>query len=284
MSTATSAAAAWLGSRRALQKWTCLARRLRAARLGCGAGDRVFVAADSAVVKRRFAAALRTAFPGVAVGYFDGLAPPIYDTWLKAEPTPGEWLLLAAAAADWLALARSAHVLGLKGTTTGLALPSSFARTATLAFSPATFENLQRLVWSRGDRRVACCVWKDDNMAMVQLGRMYQNGSGVKLDKKKADRLYRMAADRGDAIGQNKIGCILYSDSESEEKFEEAFRFYALSADQGYTPGETNLGCCYRDGAGTEVDLGKARYWFERAAAKGHERAMKNLADLDARV
>ena len=124
---------------------------------------RVFVAADSAVVKRRFAAALRTAFPGVGVGYFDGLAPPIYDTWLKEEPTPGEWLLLAAAAADWLALARSAHVLGLKGTTTGLALPSSFARTATLAFSPATFENLQRLVWSRGDRRVACCVWKDDN-------------------------------------------------------------------------------------------------------------------------
>jgi len=158
-----AAAAAWLGSRRALQKWTCLARRLRAARLGCGAGDRVFVAADSAVVKRRFAAALRTAFPGVGVGYFDGLAPPIYDTWLKEEPTPGEWLLLAAAAADWLALARSAHVLGLKGTTTGLALPSSFARTATLAFSPATFENLQRLVWSRGDRRVACCVWKDDN-------------------------------------------------------------------------------------------------------------------------
>ncbi|KAH8067520.1 LSM domain-containing protein [Aureococcus anophagefferens] len=152
-------------------KWTCLARRLRAARLGCGAGDRVFVAADSAVVKRRFAAALRTAFPGVAVGYFDGLAPPIYDTWLKAEPTPSEWLLLAAAAADWLALARSAHVLGLKGTTTGLALPSSFARTATLAFSPASFENLQRLVWSRDDRRVACCVWKDDGVESPPGGR-----------------------------------------------------------------------------------------------------------------
>ena len=37
-------------------------------------------------------------------------------------------------------------------------------------------------------------------------------------------------------------------------------------------------------GVGTEVDLGKARYWFERAAAKGDEFAIENLARLDAQV
>jgi TPR repeat protein len=37
-------------------------------------------------------------------------------------------------------------------------------------------------------------------------------------------------------------------------------------------------------GEGTEVDLGKARYWFERAAAKGDEKATESLADLDAQV
>ncbi|KAH8063164.1 hypothetical protein JL722_2326 [Aureococcus anophagefferens] len=47
---------------------------------------------------------------------------------------------------------------------------------------------------------------------------------------------------------------------------------------------ETDLGCCYMDGKGTEVDLGKARYWFERAAAKGHEKATNHLKDLNARV
>ena len=116
--------------------------------------------------------------------------------------------------------------------------------------------------------------------AMANLGRMYEHGSGVKLDKKKAERLYRAAADRGDAVAQNKIACSLHS----EQKFEEAFRYYALSADQGYTRGEHNLGCRYVNGQGTEVDLGKARYWFERAAAKGHETATRNLARLDARV
>ncbi|EGB11607.1 hypothetical protein AURANDRAFT_21497, partial [Aureococcus anophagefferens] len=130
----------------------------------------------------------------------------------------------------------------------------------------------------------AAKIWKravelGDVDAMVFLGELYKYGEGVKLDKKKAERLFRTAADRGDADAQNNIGAFLHS----EEKFEEAVRYYALAADQGYTDAEHNLGCCYGTGAGTEVDLGKARFWFERAAAKGYEDAIENLARLDAR-
>jgi hypothetical protein len=114
--------------------------------------------------------------------------------------------------------------------------------------------------------------------AIVNLGYAYDTGSGVKLDKKKAERLYRTAADRGDAYAQEKLAFLL----DAEEKHEEAFRYYALAADQGDTNGEFNLGCCYRHGEGTELDLGKARHWFERAAAKGDEGAIEQLADLDA--
>jgi len=115
---------------------------------------------------------------------------------------------------------------------------------------------------------------------MVHLGRLYEHGSGVKLDKKKAEELYRAAADRGHAVGQVSLGAFFHS----EKKFEEAFRYYALSADQGHITGEFFLGCCYMDGEGTEVDPGKARYWFERAAAKGDKDAVESLAGLDARV
>ncbi|EGB06079.1 hypothetical protein AURANDRAFT_5192, partial [Aureococcus anophagefferens] len=104
-----------------------------------------------------------------------------------------------------------------------------------------------------------------DVMAMNNLGSLYENGSGIKLDKKKAERLYRAAADRGEAFAQFNLAMLL----DAEKRFEEAFRYYALAADQGRTAGEFNLGCCYRDGEGTEFDPGKARYWFERAAAKG---------------
>ena len=116
--------------------------------------------------------------------------------------------------------------------------------------------------------------------AMVDLGLSYEKGLGVKLDKKKALQLFRMAADRGDAFAQSNLGALLHSD----KKFEESFRYLTLAADQGYTPGEFNLGLGYRDGKGTEVDLGKARYWFERAAAKGFEKAIECLARLDAQV
>ena len=112
------------------------------------------------------------------------------------------------------------------------------------------------------------------------LGLLYKNGSGVKLDKKKAERLYRMAADRGDAVAQSKLAFLLHS----EERFEEAFRYYALAANQGDAFAENNLGCCYYYGNGTEVDLGKARYWLERAAAKGNELAEEALTGLDAHL
>ena len=127
--------------------------------------------------------------------------------------------------------------------------------------------------------------------AMKYLGDLYQRGSGVKLDKKKAKRLYRAAADRGDAFSQTSLAVLL----DAEEEFEEAFWYYALAALQGYTDGEFRLGCrymsgtCtevtrYMSGACTEVDLGRARCLFERAAAKGHEAATKALPDLDARA
>ncbi|EGB07290.1 hypothetical protein AURANDRAFT_64980 [Aureococcus anophagefferens] len=152
----------------------------------------------------------------------------------------------------------------------------------------------QRIDWrDRGHRKLglvksdkkAAKIWKravalGDVEAMNNLGTLYDNGSGVKLDKKKAERLYRAAADRGDAFAQNNLGALL----DTEKKFEEAFRYYTLAANQGETFAENSLGCCYLWGEGTEVDVGKARYWFERAAAKGHEKARGNLAELNAQL
>ena len=99
-------------------------------------------------------------------------------------------------------------------------------------------------------------------------------------EEKKAEQLYRAAADRGSALAQRNLACLL----DSEKKFEEAVRYYALAADQGFTYAENNVGACYANGEGTEVDLGKARYWFGHAAAKDDEQAIKSLAHLDARV
>ncbi|KAH8047744.1 hypothetical protein JL720_16022 [Aureococcus anophagefferens] len=66
-------------------------------------------------------------------------------------------------------------------------------------------------------------------------------------------------------------------------------RFYALASDEveiffALRAGQSmSLGCRYVNGSGTEVDLGKARYWFERAAAKGDETAQGTSRSSTAR-
>ena len=137
-----------------------------------------------------------------------------------------------------------------------------------------------RLGLVKSDKKAAK-IWKravelGDVEAMRYLAGLYEDGEGVKLDRKKAERLYRAAADRGDPSAQTSLAFLL----DSQEKFEEAVRYFTLAANQGHTYAETALGCCYHYGMGTEVDLGKARYWLERAAAKGYEKAIQARALL----
>ena len=156
---ATDAAAFdWLQTRKARFKWTCLVRRLRALGLGCSPHQKVFLAADSAPVKRAFARAIEEAFPGVAAEYFDGIEPPRYNVWFAKTPTFNDWLSLTTTVCDWLALANSRLVIGVKGTTSVQHLPSSFARTASI-ISGANFDDLAGL--ERDQRSVTCCAWYD---------------------------------------------------------------------------------------------------------------------------
>ena len=114
--------------------------------------------------------------------------------------------------------------------------------------------------------------------AMVSLGKLLIDGNGVKKpDKKKAMQVYSVAADRGFARAQYNIACAL----DRDQRFEEAFRYYCLAAEQNFTRAEFNLGYCYAHGEGTEVDVAKARHWYARAAAKGHEGAQGYLADIE---
>ena len=64
------------------------------------------------------------------------------------------------------------------------------------------------------------------------------------------------------------------------QDYAETVRLYKLAADQGFTDAESNLGVAYATGRGVERDLAvaEATRWLERAAAKGHEVAIRNLA------
>ncbi|KAH8058244.1 hypothetical protein JL722_6099 [Aureococcus anophagefferens] len=115
---------------------------------------------------------------------------------------------------------------------------------------------------------------------MVSLASLFQTGSGVKLNIKKAEQLFRMAADLGDAMAQAKVGHLIYVNDQDDP---ESFRYLKLAADQGLNRAEAILGLYYVRGyGGVGVDLQEARRWTARAAAKGNEQAKEELALMDA--
>ena len=113
--------------------------------------------------------------------------------------------------------------------------------------------------------------------AMANLGNQYLRGEGVKLDRKKAMELFRMAQNRGHAYAS----CALANLVEKDDCLE-AFRLYKFAAERGHAIGCYSVGRCYDIGQGTEEDLDEAKRWYERAAANGYEPSRDRLAALEA--
>ena len=109
--------------------------------------------------------------------------------------------------------------------------------------------------------------------AMERLAFLYHVGDGVKLNRNKAKELYRMAADRGNAVGQANLAKILRTDGKPVE----AFQYSMRAAEQGYTNAETQVGMAYGTGQGVRENLTEAHRWLSRAAAKGDADAASAL-------
>lgn len=60
----------------------------------------------------------------------------------------------------------------------------------------------------------------------------------------------------------------------------EAARYYKLAADQGDAYGQNDVAQCYASGKGVAIDLAEAKRYYELAAAQGHPDAVKALARL----
>jgi len=112
--------------------------------------------------------------------------------------------------------------------------------------------------------------------AMSNLAHLYDNGEGVKLDKKKAAQLWRMAADRGDASAQQNVALVYFNAG----RFAEAIRFYKRAAEQGLSDAQYSLAVCFEQGKGTEVDLAEAKRWYRKGVDRGEAQSRNNLAGL----
>jgi len=113
--------------------------------------------------------------------------------------------------------------------------------------------------------------------AMISLGGMYRDGRGVAKDEAEAVRLYRKAADAGNAAAIARLG-FMYKDGRGVAKDDaEAVRLYRKAADAGNATAMNNLGFMYETGRGVAKDDAEAVRLYRKAADAGDATAMANL-------
>ena len=90
----------------------------------------------------------------------------------------------------------------------------------------------------------------------------YKNGQGVEQDYKEAARLFRQAADLGDADAIKNLGvCYEYGRGVGKD-YKEAARLYRQAADLGDADAIKNLGICYEYPTSNPQEVGPRRIAF----------------------
>ena len=116
--------------------------------------------------------------------------------------------------------------------------------------------------------------------ARVKLGCLYLNQEGVEKNYKEAASLFRLAADAGGVNAQTNLGRMLQNGEGVEKNYEEAARLYRSAAEAGNTFAQVNLGSMYRQGQGVEKNQEKAIKLYQLAAEAGDVLAKKRLESM----
>jgi uncharacterized protein len=116
------------------------------------------------------------------------------------------------------------------------------------------------------------------------LGVMYQEGTGVSPDPRRATALFGQACSGNNLSACNNLGMNLADGLGVDRNPSKAIESYARACDGGMKLACRNLGLLYRDGRGVPADLAKAEPLLEKACRASVPFACKNAGDLDTMV
>jgi len=98
---------------------------------------------------------------------------------------------------------------------------------------------------------------------------LYEHGSGVPLDTRRALEWYQKGA-AGSAYATRMLGRFLLFTSGPEKNPSEGCRHLLIAAKAGDTGAAYGIGYCLESGVGVDKDEAAAAYWFTEAAKHGH--------------
>lgn len=133
------------------------------------------------------------------------------------------------------------------------------------------------------DRKEAAFWYKQaaaggDPAGMFKYALMLMEGRYAERDRKKADEYMKKAADAGNPSAQFNYAQILVADSPGEKGLNAALPYYEKSAEQGIADAQYALSQLYTNLQGLPPEKTKrAREWLVRAARAGYDTAQLDL-------
>ncbi|SCW34987.1 localization factor PodJL [Rhizobium mongolense subsp. loessense] len=109
--------------------------------------------------------------------------------------------------------------------------------------------------------------------AQYRLGSMYEKGTGVSRDIGKAKAFYEQAANQGNASAMHNLAVLYASGALGEQDYTAAAKWFTKAADLGITDSQFNLAILCARGNGVAQDLGESYKWFAIAAQGGDKDA-----------
>jgi TPR repeat protein len=220
------------------------------------------------------------AIPSAAMGGIALVAMSIVlaPTWAHAQSA--DLVLCDRLAADPADPDKPADVKGVPDVAPAdIATAIKYCRTASGASRRAMYQ-LGRAYAANRQMPEAMAAWrkaadKGSTSAMVELGVLYGEGSGVARDEAQARKLFERAAEAGNPRGVTNLAALGGGGVASSDPAR-ARQLLAKAAETN-AEAQYQLGLMMEDGTGGPADDAAARALFERAAAQNHPGALERM-------
>ena len=116
-----------------------------------------------------------------------------------------------------------------------------------------------------------------DAAAQCNLGFAYKYGEGVNKDEAEAIKWFKKSAEQGDVDAQNALGFAYWHGEGVTKDDVEAIMWYRKAAEKGDAAAQNALGLVYTKRHGVYKDVAAAIKWFRKAAEQGDADAQYNL-------
>lgn len=121
---------------------------------------------------------------------------------------------------------------------------------------------------------------RGDARAQNRLGQRLARGSGVPRNDVEAVKWFQLAAAQGLEPAMSNLGVMYLKGQGVAKSVDEAVRWTRIAAERGFAEAQSNMGWIYEKGQGVEVDVEEAARWYKLAAGQGNQRGRNRLERL----